>query len=86
MIRSSTLARIQALTESRDRVSLREPARPTWYGDRMQATADRVEAAYGLDLAALWSPLSAWSCIRFSSGSPTGTAQRNGDGGRAVPD
>lgn len=54
MIRSSTLARIQALTESRDRVALREPGRPTWYGDRMQATADRVEAAYGLDLAALW--------------------------------
>ncbi|MFE9174533.1 hypothetical protein ACFYNZ_34740 [Streptomyces kebangsaanensis] len=54
MIPSSSLARIQALTEARDRVALREPARPTWYGDRMQATADRVEAAYGVDLAALW--------------------------------
>ncbi|MFJ5775318.1 hypothetical protein [Streptomyces sp. NPDC093094] len=47
-------ARIQALTEARDRVAPREPVRPTWYGDRMQAAADRVEAAYGVDLAALW--------------------------------
>ncbi|MFH8491294.1 hypothetical protein [Streptomyces longisporoflavus] len=47
-------AQIQALTDARNRVALREPARPTWYGDRMQATADRVEAAYGVDLAALW--------------------------------
>ncbi|GAA2301245.1 hypothetical protein OKJ48_32040 [Streptomyces kunmingensis] len=47
-------ARIQALTDARDRVALREPTRPTWHGDRMQATADRVEAAYGVDLAALW--------------------------------
>lgn len=48
------LAQIQALTDARNRVALREPTRPTWYGDRMQATADRVEAAYGVDLAALW--------------------------------
>ncbi|MFJ9033245.1 hypothetical protein ACIRQP_32975 [Streptomyces sp. NPDC102274] len=50
----STWARIQALTEARDRIAPRAPTRPTWYGDRMQATADRVEAAYGVDLAALW--------------------------------
>lgn len=49
-----TWERIQALTAARDRIALREPARPTWYGDRMQATADRVEAAYGVDLAVLW--------------------------------
>ncbi|MEV0038901.1 hypothetical protein [Streptomyces sp. NPDC050804] len=54
LIPSSTLAQIQALTEARNRIALREPVRPTWYGDRMQATADRVEAAYGVDLAALW--------------------------------
>ncbi|GAA1900961.1 hypothetical protein GCM10009837_24870 [Streptomyces durmitorensis] len=47
-------ARIQAIGEARDRISLCAPKRPTWYGDRMQATADRVEAAYGVDLAALW--------------------------------
>ncbi|WP_225826510.1 hypothetical protein [Streptomyces naphthomycinicus] len=51
---AGTWARIQALTEARDRIALREPTRPTWYGDRMQAAADRVEAAYGVDLAALW--------------------------------
>lgn len=50
----STWVRIQALTEARDRIALREPTRPTWYGDRMQAMADRVEIAYGVDLAALW--------------------------------
>ncbi|MGD1223020.1 hypothetical protein AB9Q10_31855 [Streptomyces krungchingensis] len=49
-----TWERIRALTEARDRIAPREPTRPTWYGDRMQATADRVEAAYGVDLAALW--------------------------------
>ncbi|MEV6756533.1 hypothetical protein [Streptomyces sp. NPDC051214] len=53
-ISGRSLAQIQALTEARNRVALREPTRPTWYGDRMQATADRVEAAYGVDLAALW--------------------------------
>ncbi|MEU8677855.1 hypothetical protein [Streptomyces sp. NPDC048560] len=50
----STWTRIQTLTEARLRIALREPVRPTWYGDRMQATADRVDAAYGVDLAALW--------------------------------
>ncbi|MFG2651305.1 hypothetical protein [Streptomyces sp. NPDC048436] len=49
-----TLAQIQALTDARNRVALRAPTRPTWYGDCMQATADRVAAAYGVDLAALW--------------------------------
>ncbi|MDI3417775.1 hypothetical protein [Streptomyces luteolus] len=48
------LARLQARIEHRDRVALRNPARPTWYGDRMQTTADRVADAYGVDLAALW--------------------------------
>ncbi|MDX3417361.1 hypothetical protein ACOZEM_31685 [Streptomyces cellulosae] len=51
---NAALTRVQALTEARDRIALREPARPTWYGDRMQAAADRVEAAYGVDLAVLW--------------------------------
>ncbi|MFJ4470811.1 hypothetical protein ACIP2X_25475 [Streptomyces sp. NPDC089424] len=53
-VMSGPQARIQALTEARDRIALRPPTRPTWYGDRMQATADRVDAAYGVDLAALW--------------------------------
>ena len=50
----STWERIQALTEARDDIALRAPTRPTWYGDRMQATAERVESAYGVDLAVLW--------------------------------
>ncbi|MFD3440736.1 hypothetical protein ACFWU3_24875 [Streptomyces sp. NPDC058685] len=49
-----TWERIRSLTAARDRIALREPTRPTWYGDRMQSTADRVEAAYGVDLAVLW--------------------------------
>lgn len=48
------LPRAQELAEARDRVALCRPTRPTWYGDRVQAAADRVEAAYGVDLAALW--------------------------------
>ncbi|MFF7882781.1 hypothetical protein ACH40F_09730 [Streptomyces sp. NPDC020794] len=37
-----------------DRICLVEPARPTWIGDRLRACQVRVEAAYGLDLAASW--------------------------------
>ncbi|WP_415949448.1 hypothetical protein [Streptomyces sp. KLOTTS4A1] len=47
-------ARIEHLAEARDRVALRIPNRPTWYGDRVQAAAERVHLAYGVDLAALW--------------------------------
>ncbi|AZM47130.1 hypothetical protein DMB38_16160 [Streptomyces sp. WAC 06738] len=47
-------ARIEDLTGARDRIALRTPTRPTWYGDRMQAAADRLESAYGVDLATLW--------------------------------
>jgi hypothetical protein len=50
----SAWERIQTLTEARDDIALRAPTRPTWYGDRMQAAADRVESAYGVDLAVLW--------------------------------
>jgi hypothetical protein len=48
------LPRARELAEARARVALRRPTRPTWYGDRVQAAADRVDAAYGVDLAALW--------------------------------
>ncbi|MEV7289702.1 hypothetical protein AB0O01_35000 [Streptomyces sp. NPDC093252] len=54
LVTADALARVRARTEARDRVAPRPPARPTWYGDRMQAAADRVEAAYGVDLAVLW--------------------------------
>ncbi|MGQ7750067.1 hypothetical protein ACUN29_16465 [Streptomyces sp. WC2508] len=48
------VARLDALAAARDRVALLEPTRPTWYGDRMQAAAERVRAVHGVDLAALW--------------------------------
>ncbi|MCX5400321.1 hypothetical protein [Streptomyces sp. NBC_00102] len=47
-------ARIENLAGSRDRIALRAPTRPTWYGDRVQAARERVHAAYGVDLAAVW--------------------------------
>jgi hypothetical protein len=48
------LADIHALTLARDRIAPVRPTRPTWYGDRMEAAAERVHDAYGVDLAALW--------------------------------
>ncbi|MFD5557303.1 hypothetical protein ACFWIA_26120 [Streptomyces sp. NPDC127068] len=45
---------IARLTLVRDRIGLVPPSRPTWYGDRLQAAAERVDAAYGVDLAAWW--------------------------------
>ncbi|MYY13787.1 hypothetical protein GT204_34220 [Streptomyces sp. SID4919] len=45
---------IVRLTLLRDRVGLVPPSRPTWYGDRLQAAAERVYGAYGVDLAAVW--------------------------------
>lgn len=47
-------AEIVALTAARDRICLVEPSRPTWYGDRMEAAAERVRFAYRLDLLAAW--------------------------------
>ncbi|MFF9869404.1 hypothetical protein ACF1G0_29060 [Streptomyces sp. NPDC013953] len=47
-------AEIERRYRVRDRIAPVAPTRPTWCGDRMQAAAERVDAAYGLDLAALW--------------------------------
>lgn len=47
-------AAIERLTRARDRIALTPPSRPTWYGDRLAAAAQRVDAAYGIDLAAVW--------------------------------
>jgi hypothetical protein len=43
----------RAITRA-DRICLVEPACPTWIGDRLRACHVRIEAAYGLDLAAVW--------------------------------
>ncbi|WP_258907607.1 hypothetical protein [Actinokineospora sp. UTMC 2448] len=45
------LARLSA---RRDRVSLAEPVRPTFTGDRLAATATRVGNQYGVDLVSVW--------------------------------
>ncbi|MER5770653.1 hypothetical protein [Streptomyces sp. NPDC001985] len=47
-------AGIVRLTRARDRLALAPPTRPTWYGDRMEAAAERVLAVYAVDLAAVW--------------------------------
>ncbi|MGP4050670.1 hypothetical protein ACTWQR_42250 [Streptomyces sp. 2A115] len=54
VVQPGHLAEIRARTAARDRVALLRPVRPTWYGDRMEAAAERVHDAYGVDLAALW--------------------------------
>lgn len=43
-----------ALNAVRNRISLHEPQRPTWIGDRILAVDTRVYAAYGLDLTSVW--------------------------------
>ncbi|WP_329034521.1 hypothetical protein OIE71_18480 [Streptomyces sp. NBC_01725] len=45
---------IRRLDRARARIGLVPPSRPTWYGDRLQAAGERVEAVYGLDLDAVW--------------------------------
>ncbi|MCI3227195.1 hypothetical protein [Streptomyces sp. NP-1717] len=47
-------AEIRRLDRARARIGLVPPSRPTWYGDRLQAAGERVEAVYGLDLDAVW--------------------------------
>ncbi len=54
VVPADALAEVAARTAARDRIALRRPVRPTWYGDRMDAAAERVYAAYGIDLAAVW--------------------------------
>ncbi|WP_107655769.1 hypothetical protein [Nocardia suismassiliense] len=44
-------ARLNAL---RNRISLTEPRHPTWIGDRIRSTDDRVLHHYGLDLDSAW--------------------------------
>lgn len=50
-------ARIEELNAARNRISLVEPTRPTWAGDRVKAVDERVLATYGLDLDSAWSRL-----------------------------
>ncbi|MEO3749924.1 hypothetical protein [Streptomyces sp. B6B3] len=54
VIPADAWAEVVARTAARDRIALRRPVRPTWYGDRMESAAERVHDAYGIDLAAVW--------------------------------
>ncbi|MDG4758238.1 hypothetical protein [Micromonospora sp. WMMD710] len=63
----------QALARACDRIALTEPDRPTWIGDRMLATAVRVRARYGLDLAAAWPRL--WLLLPEETRDPLALAQ-----------
>ncbi len=47
-------AGVAAAIAARNRIGLVEPTHPTWIGDRLTAPAARVNARYGLDLAAAW--------------------------------
>ncbi|HUN36405.1 MAG TPA: hypothetical protein VMU95_30785, partial [Trebonia sp.] len=56
-----------------DRICLVEPACPTWTGDRLRACHVRVEAAYGLDLAASWPRL--WLIVPDTDRAELGAAR-----------
>ena len=45
----------------RNRICPAPPQRPTWIGDRVAATATRVDGQYGLDLTSTWPRL--WSLL-----------------------
>lgn len=47
-------AEVYRLERARTRIGLAPPSRPTWYGDRLEAASERVEAVYGIDLDAVW--------------------------------
>jgi hypothetical protein len=55
-----------------NRICLVEPACPTWIGDRLRACGVRIEATYGLDLAATWPRL--WLTVPDAVRAELGTA------------
>ncbi|MGH3833124.1 MAG: hypothetical protein ACRDRS_22275 [Pseudonocardiaceae bacterium] len=58
---------------ARNRISLLEPDRPTWIGDRLRATDHRLHHAYDLDLATVWPRL--WLLIPDSVRAELSVAQ-----------
>ncbi|MDT0269697.1 hypothetical protein RM844_25770 [Streptomyces sp. DSM 44915] len=61
----------------RDRVCLVPPGHPTWIGDRVAATDQRILATYGLDLAAAWPRL--WLVCPEETRAELRTARRGYD-------
>jgi hypothetical protein len=64
---------VAAARAARDRIGVREPASPTWIGDRLKEMSYRVHETYDLDLATLWPRL--WLVAPDSVRSELGTAQ-----------
>ncbi|MDQ0776367.1 hypothetical protein QF026_004833 [Streptomyces aurantiacus] len=53
--------KLDALLIARDRICPVSPERPTWMGDRVRATSERVHLMYDVDFASLWPRL--WLCM-----------------------
>ncbi|WP_262698502.1 MULTISPECIES: hypothetical protein [Streptomyces] len=53
-VRRPPTPEISRLNDARNRISLAEPCRPTWIGDRVAAAQSRVRDAYDLDLGFAW--------------------------------
>jgi hypothetical protein len=51
---STDAAAVRRAITRADLICLVEPTCPTWIGDRLRACHVRIEASYGLDLAAVW--------------------------------
>lgn len=56
-----TYDRARRASTRRAAVAATRPARPTWIGDRLHATATRINSAYGLDLDLVWPRL--WTVL-----------------------
>ncbi|GGM18009.1 hypothetical protein GCM10010129_72750 [Streptomyces fumigatiscleroticus] len=52
--RQALVRRAERAYAVRNRISLREPCRPTWIGDRLAAAEARVHETYDLDLVSAW--------------------------------
>jgi hypothetical protein len=70
---STGAAALQRAITRADRICLVDPTCPTWIGDRLRACHVRIEAVYGLDLAAVWPRL--WLIAPDTVRSELGTAR-----------
>ncbi len=66
-------ARLRRAIAARDAICLVPATRPTWIGDRLNATDARVHDAYRLDLAAAWPRL--WLVLPDAAREEIGVAQ-----------
>jgi hypothetical protein len=71
--RATTRGQWLAAQARADRICLVEASRPTWIGDRLRACHVRIQASYGLDLAAAWPRM--WLIVPDAVRSELGSAQ-----------